>query len=61
MQRTEKRGKVDLTYVKNVLLKGFESGSLPPDSSMLGVLSRLLEFSPQELERIPKQKKLFQM
>jgi hypothetical protein len=54
MQRAEKRGKVDLTYVKNVVLKGFESGELSPHSPLLSVLSRLLEFSPEELGRIPK-------
>ena len=53
MRRNEKRGKVDVTYVKNVLLKGFESGELDPHSSLFTVLSRLLEFSPEELKKIP--------
>lgn len=53
MRRNEKRGKVDVTYVKNVLLKGFESGELDPHSSLVTVLSRLLEFSPEELKKIP--------
>mmetsp|Transcript_3457 Transcript_3457/g.9704 ORF Transcript_3457/g.9704 Transcript_3457/m.9704 type:complete len:922 (-) Transcript_3457:2125-4890(-) len=54
MRRSEKRGNVDLTYVKNVLLKGFVSGELDPQSSLVTVLSRLLEFSPEELAKIPK-------
>ena len=54
MRRNEKRGDLDMNYVKNVLLKGFETGELDPQSSLVTVLSRLLEFSPQELEKIPK-------
>merc|ERR1711977_90659 len=59
MQRSEKRGKVDLNYLKNVVLKGFESGELSPNSSLTTVLSRLLEFSPEDLAKIPKQKGIF--
>ena len=42
---------MDTEYLKNVVLGGFESGELPPSSSMLPVLARLLEFSPAELAR----------
>ena len=49
--RTMKRSDVDATYLKNVLIGGFESGELPASSQMLPVLARLLAFSPAELER----------
>lgn len=47
-----KRGEVDLEYLKNVVIGGFESGELPASSHMLPVLARLLQFSPAELARI---------
>lgn len=58
LQRKGKREGLDLTYLKNVILGGFESGELPAKSSMLPVLGRLLEFSPKELDRVrnPKRK-----
>lgn len=45
---------MDTTYLKNVILGGFESGELPASSQMLPVLGRLLQFSPAEMERIQK-------
>ena len=52
LRRNDARGSVDVDYVKNVVLNGFESGELSSDSSMLPVLARLLHFSPAELQRI---------
>lgn len=57
LQRQAKREGLDLTYLKNVILGGFESGELPAKSSMLPVLGRLLEFSSEELERVKNPKK----
>lgn len=52
LRRNTARGSVDVDYVKNVVLNGFESGELSSESSMLPVLARLLHFSPSELQRI---------
>jgi hypothetical protein len=52
-----KRGDVDLEYLKNVVIGGFESGELPASSQMLPVLARLLQFSPAELQRVRSSKK----
>lgn len=64
LQRIERREQVDLEYLKNVVLSGFQSGELPPSSSMLAVLARLLQFSPAEVEGVkarakPKRGALF--
>lgn len=56
LRRQNKREGLDLTYLKNVILGGFESGELSTRSSMLPVLARLLEFSPAELDRARKPK-----
>ena len=56
LRRQNKREGLDLTYLKNVILGGFESGELSTRSSMLPVLARLLEFSPAELDRASKPK-----
>jgi hypothetical protein len=42
----------DALYLRSVIVSGFEAGELPRDGSMFGVLSRLLHFTPQEVERI---------
>lgn len=56
LRRSDARGSVDVDYVKNVVLNGFESGELSSDSSMLPVLARLLHFSSSELQRIKTSK-----
>ena len=56
LRRQNKREGLDLTYLKNVILGGFEMGELSTRSSMLPVLARLLEFSPAELNRAMKPK-----
>jgi hypothetical protein len=56
LHRSDARGSVDVDYVKNVLLNGFESGELANDSSMVPVLARLLHFSPAEIQRIKQAK-----
>lgn len=56
LRRQNKREGLDLTYLKNVILGGFESGELSTRSSMLPVLARLLEFSPAEVKRAMKPK-----
>ena len=56
LHRSDARGSVNVDYVKNVLLNGFESGELSNDTSMVPVLARLLHFSPAEVERIKRAK-----
>lgn len=56
LHRSDARGSVNVDYVKNVLLNGFESGELSNDTSMVPVLARLLHFSPAEIERIKQAK-----
>ena len=58
LHRCDARGSVNVEYVKNVLLNGFESGELSNDSSLVPVLSRLLHFSPLEIQRIKQAKPL---
>ncbi|KDD76266.1 hypothetical protein H632_c292p2, partial [Helicosporidium sp. ATCC 50920] len=52
LRRSARRDGVDVGYLKNVVLQGFQSGELPSHTSMLLVLARLLEFSPAELAGI---------
>eukprot|EP00882_Tetradesmus_deserticola_P008438 GHRQ01008897.1.p1 GENE.GHRQ01008897.1~~GHRQ01008897.1.p1 ORF type:complete len:168 (+),score=56.86 GHRQ01008897.1:77-505(+) len=42
----------DALYLRSVIVSGFESGELPMNGAMFGVLARLLHFSPQEMSRI---------
>lgn len=56
LYRSDARGSVNVDYVKNVLLNGFESGELSSDSSLVPVLSRLLHFSPVEIQRVKQAK-----
>lgn len=42
----------DALYLRSVIVSGFESGELPTNGAMFGVLGRLLHFSPQEMRRI---------
>jgi hypothetical protein len=44
----------DALYLRSVIVSGFEAGELPRDSTMYAVLSRLLHFTPQEVERISR-------
>lgn len=48
MDRTQKREGVDLTYLKNVVLKLLETGEV---EALLPVIAMLLQFSPQEVQR----------
>ncbi|KAL6521464.1 hypothetical protein OROGR_018033 [Orobanche gracilis] len=45
MERTQKREGVDLTYLKNVILKLLETGEV---ERLLPVVAMLLQFSPDE-------------
>ena len=56
LHRSDARGSVNVDYVKNVLLNGFESGELSSNSSLVPVLSRLLHFSPAEIQRVKQAK-----
>ncbi len=58
MQREEKRGNVDINYLKNVVIMGIRKGEL--SGELVTVLSRLLHFSPEDLAKIPKQKSLLE-
>ncbi|KAM7261205.1 hypothetical protein ACFE04_026680 [Oxalis oulophora] len=48
MDRTKKREGVDLTYLKNVILKLLETGEV---EALLPVVAMLLQFSPEELRK----------
>lgn len=47
-ERNQKRSHVDMTYVKNVILKLLETGEV---EALLPVIAMLLQFSPDELRR----------
>ncbi|KAG0598231.1 hypothetical protein M758_12G056300 [Ceratodon purpureus] len=47
-ERNQKRSSVDMTYVKNVILKLLETGEV---EALLPVIAMLLQFSPDELRR----------
>ena len=52
LRRQQKRADVDVDYLKAVIVESFASGELlDPGSHMLPVLGRLLQFSPQDMER----------
>ncbi|XP_047330041.1 protein GRIP [Impatiens glandulifera] len=48
MERSTKREGVDLTYLKNVILKLLETGEV---EALLPVIGMLLQFSPQEIQK----------
>ncbi|CAA2972575.1 GRIP [Olea europaea subsp. europaea] len=48
MERMQKREGVDLTYLKNVILKLLETGEV---ERLLPVVAMLLQFSPEELQK----------
>ena len=52
LNRSVKRGEVDVDYLKAVLLNGFQSGELPRTSTMLPIIARLLHFSPEEFRAV---------
>ncbi|XLR40676.1 hypothetical protein S83_025336, partial [Arachis hypogaea] len=45
MERSKKRKGVDMTYLKNIILKLLETGEV---EVLLPVIGMLLQFSPQE-------------
>ncbi|XLS67836.1 hypothetical protein HN51_018859 [Arachis hypogaea] len=46
MERSKKRKGVDMTYLKNIILKLLETGEV---EVLLPVIGMLLQFSPQEI------------
>ncbi|XP_052196799.1 protein GRIP [Diospyros lotus] len=48
MERTQKREGVDMTYLKNVILKLLETGEV---EALLPVVGMLLQFSPEEMQK----------
>ncbi|XP_031404892.1 protein GRIP [Punica granatum] len=48
MERTQRREGVDMTYLKNVILKLLETGEV---EALLPVVAMLLQFSPEELQK----------
>lgn len=48
MERTQKREGVDMTYLKNVVLKLLETGEV---EALLPVIGMLLQFSPDEMQK----------
>ena len=43
---------MDVEYLKSVMLSAFKSKELAPTSSLFPVLSRLLQFGPEEVAMI---------
>lgn len=54
LKRANKRSDVDLEYLKAVLVKSFACGELDSKSHIFDVISRLLLFSPEEIEEAKK-------
>ncbi|KAI8102187.1 hypothetical protein M9435_005793 [Picochlorum sp. BPE23] len=50
LKRMQKRNAVDVDYLKAVLVKSFACGELDSKSHIFDVISRLLQFSPQDVE-----------
>lgn len=48
MERSKKREGVDMTYLKNVILKLLETGEV---EALLPVIAMLLQFSPEEMQK----------
>lgn len=48
MERKQKREGVDMTYLKNVILKLLETGEV---EALLPVVGMLLQFSPEEIQK----------
>ncbi|XP_065625682.1 protein GRIP-like [Quercus suber] len=48
MERLKKREGVDMTYLKNVILKLLETGEV---EALLPVIGMLLQFSPEEIHK----------
>ncbi|KAL6871505.1 hypothetical protein ACP4OV_014334 [Aristida adscensionis] len=48
MERSQKREGIDMTYLKNVILKLLETGEV---GALLPVVATLLQFSPEELQK----------
>ncbi|KAG7015842.1 Protein GRIP, partial [Cucurbita argyrosperma subsp. argyrosperma] len=48
MERSQKREGVDMTYLKNVILKLLETGEV---EALLPVVAMLLQFSPEEMQK----------
>jgi len=62
LERQEKRSSIDVEYLKNVMVKYIE---IQDHEQMLPVISRILQFTPEELKNLqlklksPKKKSLF--
>jgi len=51
LRRMERRSSVDVDYLKAVLVKSFACGELDSSSPIFDVISRLLQFSPDDVQR----------
>ena len=56
LKRASKRSDIDVDYLKAVLVKGFSCGELDSKSPIFDVISRLLHFSPKDVEEAKKPK-----
>lgn len=56
LKRMEKRASVDVDYLKAVLVKSFACGELDSSSPIFDVISRLLHFSPDDVQRATEKK-----
>eukprot|EP00890_Picochlorum_soloecismus_P001301 jgi/Picsp_1/2171/NSC_05636-R1_protein grip len=56
LRRAEKRSSVDVHYLKAVLVKSFSCGELDSSSPIFEVISRLLQFSPDDIQRVKEKR-----
>lgn len=56
LKRMEKRASVDVDYLKAVLVKSFACGELDSRSPIFDVISRLLQFSPDDVQKAKEKK-----
>ena len=56
LKRASKRSDIDVDYLKAVLVKSFSCGELDSKSPIFDVISRLLHFSPKDVEEAKKPK-----
>lgn len=57
LRRNMSASSVDTVYLKAVLVNAFECGELPSTSPVLTLVSRLLHFSPDEVDRCHRGKR----
>ena len=54
IKRSEQRASIDIDYLKAVMVESFACGELDAKSPIFAVMSRLLKFSPEDIEKVEK-------